>query len=249
MQRNVITPDLLELLDTGSPGDVDFYCQYARQRGGPVLVLLCGLGRVAIPIAKQGVPVIAIDGDASIIEAAKRKAVEAGAARIMFARSNPAHFVSDSKHPLVIIPNGAFQRLLTLDEQRRALAAVCNAMTLGGRLLLDLPILHLAAIPSEQPVVRQLGPGSQGAAVIQRFRRYDSARQLMQETISCEWLDEAGNLVGKQYGHITERYCTPSELELLLEVCGFKPSFYGSFDRHPFAPGSARLVVEAERVT
>lgn len=249
MQRNVITPEMAELLDPGSPGDVDFYCQYARVRGGPVLVLLCGIGRIAISIAKQGVPVIAVDTDSTMIDQAKRKAAEANAGRILFARADVTHFVSDSKHPLVIIPAGAFGRLLTLDEQRLALDAVYGALGIGGRLLFDLPVLHPGQQVPDQPVMRRLGPSGDRAAVLQRVRRYDPVRQLAHDMISCEWVDESGTMTGKQYGQLTERFSTPAEIELLLAVSGFSPTFFGTFDRHPFVPGSTRMIVEAEKVT
>ncbi len=249
MLRSEITPDLLELLDTGSPGDIDFYCQYARQRGGPVLVLLCGIGRFAISMAKQGIPVIGIDSDQAMIDQAKRKAAEANAGRVMFVRMDPTNFVSDSKHPLVIIPGGALARLLTLEEQRQALESVYRSLALGGRLVLDLPVWNPGQLPSDQPVIRRLGPAGATAAVIQRFRKFDAVRQLVHDMISCEWLDDSGKLETKQYGQLNERFSTPAEVQLLLAVSGFNPTFYGSFDRHPFVPGAARMVIEAEKVT
>lgn len=245
MLRNAIAPDLFDLLETGSAGDIDFYCQYARHCGGPVLVLLCGSGRVAIPIARQGVPVIGLDGDAGLIDLAKRKSAQAGAGRAMFVRGDPTHFVSDSKHPLVIIPTGGLQRLLTLEEQRRCLMAVRSALQIGGKLVLDLPMLEPAAAAAEQPVVRR--QGAEGTAVIHRTRWYDAARQVVEELIRCDWLDQEGKVTGAQYASTSLRYATAGEVLLLLEACGFSATAYGGFDRRELMPGAARLLVEAER--
>ncbi len=247
MLPNVITPDLLELMDTGSPGDIDFYSQYARHRGGPVLVLLSGTGRVAVPIARQGVPVIGIDADAAMVDQAKRKAQLGNVARAMFVRADPTNFVSDSKHPLVIIPGGALSRLLSLDDQRQALLSVRTALAFGGKLVFDLPILDPGEAVPAQPAVRHVGPSAQVTAVLHRYRTFDSTRQLTQDTVSCEWLDASGQVTGKQYAAVTLRYSTPAEIQLLLEACGFAPVLYGGFDRHPLLPGAARLVIEADR--
>lgn len=247
MLHKAIAPDLLDLLDTGGSGDSDFYCQYARHRGGPVLVLMSGTGRIAISIAKQGVPVIGVDPDPALVEHAKKKAQQAGASRVLFARADATHFISDSKHPLVIIPAGGLLRLLTLEEQRSALSSVRGALAIGGRLLLDLPLLQPGVLAPEQPTLRRLGGGEERMAVLQRVRRYDSARQLTQDLISCEWVGSDGMVEGKEYASLSERYLTPGELELLLEVTGFEAAFFGGFDRHPLMPGAARIVVEAER--
>jgi len=244
MLRTAITPELFELSETGSPGDIDFYSQYARHRGGPVLVLLCGTGRIAIPIARQGVPVIGVESDSAMIDLAKRKAQSMGATRVMFATADPTDFVSDSRHPLVLIPAGALSRLLTLEEQRNALLAVRSALALGGRLVLDMP---LALSGLSETLNSQLFTSTEGTAMISRQRQYDPARQLIQETIGCEWLGADGVVARKEYGRLTHRYSTPGELELLLEMCGFTPAFFGTYDRHPLMPGAQRVIVEAER--
>lgn len=247
MLRNAIAPDLLEVLETGSPGETDFYTQYARHSGGPVLVLMCGTGRVPIAIARQSIPVIGLDSDSGAIDLAKRKAQAANAARAMFVRGEATHFVSESKHPLIIIPGGGLQLLLTLEEQRACLTAVRHSLQVGGRILLDVPMLEPHSGADEFPLVHRYGPMGERAAVIRRHRRYEPARQLLEEQITCDWLTAEGQVERAQYATRYLRFATVGELLLLLEVCGFQAVCYGSFDREPFMPGAERLVIEAER--
>ncbi|HWI66428.1 MAG TPA: class I SAM-dependent methyltransferase [Symbiobacteriaceae bacterium] len=244
MLRNGIAPDLLEILDTGSPGDIDFYSQYARHSGGPVLVLLCGTGRIAIPIARQNIPVIGLDGDAGSVELAKRKAAQAGVTRAMFIRGDATHFVSDSKHPLVMIPAGGLQQLLTLEEQRACLNSVRAAMQLGAKLVLDFPLLEPGLASEAEPLIKKQGDRT---ALVRQRRRYDSARQVAEDLIECHWLDHEGAVIKSQYATLHTRYMTPGEIVLLLEASGFTPVCFGGFDRRPLLPGSTRLVIEAER--
>lgn len=248
MLCNVMAPDMLELMETGSPGDIDFYSQYARHRGGPVLALLSGTGRIALAIARMGVPVVGVDPDPARIDLAKRKAQAIGASRAMFVRADPTNFVSESRHPLVIIPGG-LGRLVSLEEQRQALLAVRSALAAGGRLVLDLPLLDMGPSPSGQPAVHYQFGDAGRTAVIQRYRQFEAARQLVHETISCEWLGEDGRVESKSYATWTERYATPAEVQLLLEISGFAVTSYGGFDRTPLLPGATRLVIEAERRT
>jgi hypothetical protein len=49
--------------------DVGFYVAEARKAGGPVVELGVGTGRIAVPIAAQGVPVIGVDSSAAMLEA------------------------------------------------------------------------------------------------------------------------------------------------------------------------------------
>lgn len=242
-----VHPELWDLVETAVPGDADFYAQYARLSGGPVLVLLCGSGRLVLPIARQGLPVMGLETDAAMVELAKRKAQEAGATKALFVRGDPTTFLTGSKHALVIIPAGGLGRLLTVQDQRSCLIAARNALALGGKLLLDMPLLDGSTfVNQDPPLLRQLPGEGAKRVVIHRSRSFDPTRQLIEELVACEFV-EAGKVVRTEYMESTTRFSTPSEVLLLLEGCGFAVITYGDFDRHPLLPGATRLVIEASR--
>lgn len=248
MLRNVGSPELLELLDVGSPGDVDFYVQYARHVGGPVLVLLSGSGRIAVSVARQMIPVVGLDTDDAIIELARRKALAANVTKAHFMRGDPTNFVSETKYAVAMIPAGALRQLVTLEAMRECLRSVRHALQLGGKLVLDMPLLELETTEHHgYPLVRRLGAQADQVAIIHRRMRFESARQVQEELISCEWMGMAGEVERTQYTLRQQRYMTPGEVYLLLELAGFQATLYGGFDRRPLLPGATRLVAEAER--
>ena len=68
----------LDLYD--DPGDLDLWTALAAQSGGPVLDLMAGSGRVAVPLAEEGHHVTAVDIDAAMLARARRRAEAAGPA-------------------------------------------------------------------------------------------------------------------------------------------------------------------------
>src|SRR5215207_4365133 len=62
------------------PGDLDLYLALATRTGGPILELGCGTGRIAVPLAAAGHDVTAVDIDPAMLERARRRAEQAGAA-------------------------------------------------------------------------------------------------------------------------------------------------------------------------
>src|SRR2546421_12996520 len=58
--------------------DVPFYVEEARRTGGPVVELAVGTGRVAVPIASDGVRVIGVDSSPGMLEGAAERARLAG---------------------------------------------------------------------------------------------------------------------------------------------------------------------------
>jgi len=66
----------LDLQD--DPGDLDLWTALAAQAGGPILELMAGSGRVAVPLAADGYDVTAVDVDAAMLARAGRRAAAAG---------------------------------------------------------------------------------------------------------------------------------------------------------------------------
>ena len=53
--------------------DVAFWRHVALQAGGPVLELGCGTGRISLPLARAGVPLVGIDRSAAMLAFARRR--------------------------------------------------------------------------------------------------------------------------------------------------------------------------------
>ena len=58
--------------------DVSFYLEEARRSGGPVVELGVGTGRIAVPIAADGIRVIGVDASEGMLEVARERAALAG---------------------------------------------------------------------------------------------------------------------------------------------------------------------------
>ena len=53
--------------------DLDFYISLAKAAQPPVLELACGTGRVTIPIARAGVPIVGVDSATEMLARAQEK--------------------------------------------------------------------------------------------------------------------------------------------------------------------------------
>jgi SAM-dependent methyltransferase len=115
--------------------DVAFYVDHAR-RAGRVLELGVGTGRIAVPTAVAGVPVVGVDSSPAMLEVARERAELAGVEldlRLGDMRYPPV----ERSFPLVTIP---FRSLLHMEadgDRRAALRAVRRLLEPGGRLVFD----------------------------------------------------------------------------------------------------------------
>src|SRR5207237_4626831 len=58
--------------------DVEFYREEARAAGSPIVELGVGTGRIAIPIAADGIRVIGVDSSPGMLEVCRERADGAG---------------------------------------------------------------------------------------------------------------------------------------------------------------------------
>jgi SAM-dependent methyltransferase len=130
---------IAELYDPWSASvteDVGFYLEEARRSGGPVVELGVGTGRIAVPIAAEGIRVIGVDSSLGMLDVCARRAGLAGVQvdlRVGDLRDPPV----EERVPLVICPFRSYLHLHTDAERRQALAAARRRLVPGGRLVFD----------------------------------------------------------------------------------------------------------------
>src|SRR4051812_14070136 len=141
MERESPYDSIAELYDPWSASvveDVTFYLEEARLSGGPVVELGVGTGRIAVPIAADGIRVIGVDSSPGMLEVCRERAAAEGVAELLDLR------LGDLRSPpveervrLVTCPFRAYLHLLTDEERLRALGAARSLLVPGGRLVFD----------------------------------------------------------------------------------------------------------------
>ena len=99
-----------------------FYLDMARELGGPVLELGCGTGRILIPIAQEGIPIVGIDRSVDMLGRAKQKVLALAPKTrrgIKLVRGDMRDFDLGREFKLIMIPFRAFLHLLTPEDQRQ----------------------------------------------------------------------------------------------------------------------------------
>jgi SAM-dependent methyltransferase len=207
--------------------DVPFYLDEARRTGGPVVELGVGTGRIAIPIASDGIRVIGVDSSPGMLEVCAEHAALAGVEldlRLGDLREPP---VAETV-PLVTCPFRSLLHMSGDDDRRRALRAVRGLLADGGRFVFDV------FTPSREDIEETHGRWIEREPEI--FERADwdeGARTLTlsvrgpdsESTMALAWLD-------------------PDEWQPLLESEGFAvDARYGWFDRRPYLGGEDSIWV------
>jgi SAM-dependent methyltransferase len=206
---------------------VPFYLQEARRIGGPVVELGVGTGRIAVPIACDGIRVIGVDSSPGMLEVCAERARLAGVEldlRLGDLRDPPVH----DEVPLVIIPFRSLLHLGTDGERRRGLRAVRRLLAAGGHFVFDV------FTPSREDIEETNGRWLEREPEI--FERAD-----WDETARTLTLSVRG---GERGSTMQLAWLDAAEWRALLESEGFSiDACYGWFDRRPYTGGEDTIWV------
>jgi SAM-dependent methyltransferase len=203
--------------------DVGFYVEEARRARPPVVELGVGTGRVAIPIAAEGIAVIGVDSSAGMLDVCRQRAELSGVAANLDLR------LGDLRRPpiaerveLAISPFRSFLHLEADDDRRVALAAAFALLEPGGRLIFDVFAPGSDDIEQTQGRWLEREPGIHERALwdVERRRLVLSVHGAdAQTTMSLAW-------------------ASPDEWRALLVDTGFQiEAHYGWFDRSRYRGG------------
>jgi SAM-dependent methyltransferase len=203
--------------------DVGFYVEEAVASRGPVVELGVGTGRIAVPVAEAGVPVIGIDSSAAMLDVCRERAAAAGVGerldlRLGDLRDPPVR----ERVPLVTCPFRAYLHLSGDDERRRALRRARELLVPGGRLVFDV------FTPGADDIAETHGRWLEREPGIFERADWDTSSRTL--TLSVRDDERASTM--------TLAWLDPEEWHALLEETGFEVlACYGWFDRRPYAGG------------
>jgi SAM-dependent methyltransferase len=117
--------------------DLELWRALAQERGGPVLDVGCGTGRVALELAAVGHEVVGLDADAALVAALNERAATAGVSARAIA-ADARSFTHAGGFPLAVVPMQVAQLLGGPDGRRAMLATLGRHLAPGGLIALAL---------------------------------------------------------------------------------------------------------------
>jgi SAM-dependent methyltransferase len=209
--------------------DVAFYLDEARGARPPVVELGVGTGRIAVPVAAEGIRVVGVDSSAGMLAVCRERAELAGVGDRLDIR------LGDLRQPpvegpveLVICPFRTFLHLEDESVRKAALTAILALLVPGGRLAFDV------FAPAADDIAQTHGRWLEREPGI-----YERAL----------WDEERRRLVLSVRGADTETtmslaWVSPDEWRTLLLETGYEiEAHYGWFDRSPYRGGEDSIWV------
>lgn len=193
---------------------------------GAALEFAIGTGRVAIPLARRGVPVTGIELSAPMVEELRRKV---DAETLPVAMGDMATTTVPGEFSLVYLVFNSISNLRTQQEQVECFRNAARHLAPGGRFVIELWV----------PPLRRLPPGQLAAPMTVSAEHlcvdtYDLATQLC---ASHHFRHHADGTTTYGVGHF--RYIWPAESDLMAQLAGLElEARFADWDATPFTSES-----------
>jgi SAM-dependent methyltransferase len=202
---------------------------------GRVLELGIGGGRVALPLARRGIPVEGIEASRAVLD---RLRATPGGESIPVTMGDMADLPLDGPFHLVYVVWSGLFHLPSQARQVDCFRNVARVLAPGGAFVID------CFVPAPELLQREVEVNTvaEGSASMTLTRHDPVAQRIFTQRI--RFTD--GHRV--RMFPVAMRYCWPSELDLMAELTGLRlRERYADWSRTPFGPTSRRHVSVYER--
>ena len=240
-----------------------FYTSLFEPDECELLELGCGTGIITIELARRGFRIFGIDYDADMLSIARRKLAlsdEDTQKRVEFHLADMKDFIVNKQFGAILIPTNSFGYLYKLEDQRACLAQIRQHLLPRGKLVIEERFYALEALQQmknrlgvERTWAGRINPQTGNYTMfIDCIHWIDSAQQTIYRSTFVDEVQEDGTLKrhvpSKTYFGNTQHYFSKTELQLLVENCGFHvQEIWGDKAKRPFGSRSNNIIILAEK--
>jgi SAM-dependent methyltransferase len=234
---------LTEAYDLDKPlapqDEIDRWLRYARGADGPVLEVMCGSGRLLVPLATAGIDIDGIDASADMLAACRRKSIDRGVSPVLEQQFSQELDLPRT-YALAFVTAGSFGLLRDRADSIRTLEKLFDHLEPTGLLVIDVETVRGAPSQSGEWVGRWWTRPDGATIVCRNLSRYDATARIEEGLGIYElWVD--GELVESELNNWVRRFWAADELEQELQLAGFTDIAITPVH------GDAVLVAEARR--
>ena len=195
-------------------GYVEFWLSQATIRGGPILELGCGTGKLCIPLAEAGFSVVGLDNSPALLRFAAGKSKD-----VQWVEGDMRSFELNEKFALIMLPSNNLGHLHTPEDFEDCIRSVKRHLQPGGVFVIDVFVPNLKLLlrdADEEYVLDEFdSPEGRGRVRVMARSHYEPTTQILRTTTVRKVAgqpDFVGPLDLKMY--------FPRELEALVRCTG-----------------------------
>ena len=196
--------------------DVPFFIKETENYRGEILELMCGTGRVSIPLLKAGRKMTCVDYSKGMLNSFKKK-IDNEVYSVDIVKMDVTNLKLSKKFGLIILPFHSLSEILSTEKQQEALKCISNHLETGGTFILTLqnPENRLKQADGKMRVIGRFSVDKDKEMVLSYTNQYNEKEGIVSGYQFYEIYNSDNIMTEKRYLEINFK---PIQLNTLREM-------------------------------
>lgn len=209
--------------------DIPFYKTLCKQYGGNILELMCGTGRVSVPLIYEGINLTCVDYSQQMLDIFAKKITGKKASLIC---QDICELDVNGIFDFIFIPFNSISEITDKEKRKQALSRIYEHLADHGDFLVTLynPVYRLKTVDGNMKCIGKFDMPEYRTLIVMYFNSYNQSTNLVTGTQFYEIYDIKNKLIDKRFLDISFSIITKEEIIEMSAESGFKlKNIYGDY--------------------
>ena len=224
--------------------DIPFYLNETAGFEDEILELMCGTGRVSIPLLNSGRKLCCVDYSKGMLDSFRKKIIDKNYP-VQLIQMDVSMLALNKEFGLIILPFHSFSEILTTDLQFHTLKAIARHLKPNGLFICPLQNPKLK-LKTADGLTKQLGVFNLGEnkLTISYNNKYDPQTKVVSGFQKYEIYDDSNNLIEERNLDINFRLISDSEFRSLIKPLDLKiVDIFGDYQKSEFDEETSNFLI------
>lgn len=210
--------------------DIPFYKSLCKRYHGNFLELMCGTGRVSLPLIEEGINLTCVDYSQEMLDVFIKK--PSGEKAALFCQ-DVCELDLNEKFEFIFIPFNSFSEITDSEKRKQAVKKVIEHLADNGDFLITLynPEYRIKSADGNMKCLGKFDISNDRTLIVTSYNSYDSASSRIYGTQFYEIYDHNNKLVDKRFLNIAFSLVSMDEINGLCEEFGLSfKEIYGDYN-------------------
>ena len=225
--------------------DIPFFVKETDGYKGEILELMCGTGRVSIPLLELERRMVCVDYSKGMLDSFERK-IRNKNYPVSLVQMDVTNLNLDKKFGLIILPFHSITEIISTDLQIQALQSISEHLDKDGIFILTLqnPKTRLRLADGITRILGKFPIDGNRQLIISYMNQYNETDKIVTGFQFYEIYDSMNILLEKRFLEINFKPITDSELRSMIKTTGFEiVEMYGDYSYGTFDEETSNFLI------
>lgn len=221
--------------------DIDFYKSICKKYSGNILELMCGTGRISLPLIEDGIKLTCVDYSQEMLDVFAKKIDGKDAALLC---QDVCELNINRKFDFIFIPFNSIAEITDREKRRQAIERVAEHLADNGDFLITLynPSYRIKSADGNIKCLGKFNISDNRTLIVTFYNLYDQSANLVYGTQFYEIYDNKNKLIEKRFLDISFSLVSKDEILEISAELGFKvKELYGDYNFGEFNENSMSM--------